>query len=64
VSCRARPRSAGNVFVSREIVTQVSFAAATARLANLLTGSTLQNASRSAHDDGLTALIPWARRPG
>ena len=45
------------MFVAREILTQVGLTAATARLANLLTGNTLQNASRSAYDDGLTALI-------
>jgi hypothetical protein len=52
------------VFVSREIVTPVAFTAATARLANLLTGNSLQNASRSAYDDGLTALIPAGPAPG
>jgi hypothetical protein len=52
------------MFVSREIVTQVGFTAATARLANLLTGNALQNASRSAYDDGLTALISVGPAPG
>lgn len=51
------------MFVSREIVTQVGFTAATARLANLLTGNSLQNASHSAYDDGLTALIPVGPAP-
>ena len=62
--CGPRPLLDGSVFVAREIVTRVGFTAATARLANLLTGNTLQNASRSAYGDGLTALIPVGPAPG
>ena len=62
--CGPRPLLDGSVFVAREIVTRVGFTAATGRLANLLTGNTLQNASRSAYGDGLTALIPVGPAPG
>jgi hypothetical protein len=64
VSCGARPPLNCSVFVCREIVTQVSFTAATARLENLLRGNALRDASRSAYDDGLTALIPVGPAPG
>ena len=52
------------MFVSREIVTKVSFTEARARQANLLRGNALENASRSAYDDGLTVLISVGPAPG
>jgi hypothetical protein len=45
------------MFVSRELVTPVGYTAAMARLANLIAGSALANASQSAWDDGLTVMI-------
>ena len=45
------------MFVSRELVIPIGFTAAVARLANLIAGSALENASQSAWDDGLTVMI-------
>ncbi len=45
------------MFVSSELVTPIGFTAAVARLANLIAGSALENASQSAWDDGLTVII-------
>ncbi len=60
----ARP---GNMFVSHELMLDVGFAAARARLVNLAHGDWLSTASDGAYADGLTGLIrvgPFGDVPG
>jgi hypothetical protein len=55
------------MFVSDEVLLDVSFAAAQARLANLARGGSLLSASQSAYDDGITGLArvgPLGSGPG
>jgi len=44
------------VFISDEVLLDVSFAAAQARLANLARGGSLLSASQAAYGDGITGL--------
>ena len=55
------------VFISNEVLLDVSFAAAQARLANLARGGSLLSASQVAYDDGITGLArvgPLGSGPG
>ena len=55
------------VFVGDEVLLDVSFAAAQARLANLARGGSLLSASQAAYDDGITGMArvgPLGSGPG
>jgi hypothetical protein len=57
----------GGVFVGDEVVLDVSFTAARARLANLTRGGVLLDASKDAYGDGITGLArvgPLGSAPG
>ena len=53
---RSLARFAVGMFVSDEVLLDVSFAAAQARLANLARGGSLLSASQAAYDDGITGM--------